>query len=183
MLLVEPIELDAARFERLASEGRNELEAGNAARADTVLSEALALWRGLPLADLIDEPFALAEQRVLLDRQLAAHEDLIDAELALGYHVRVLGEIEARVEEQPYDERLAAQLLLALYEPAGRRTRSKLRCRELSTGVGPGPARLRGRQRDILNHDPALLLARPSPARGPQDGDGALSGLGSHWGR
>ena len=41
LLLVEPLELDAARFERLASEGRNELEAGNAARADAVLSEAL----------------------------------------------------------------------------------------------------------------------------------------------
>jgi DNA-binding SARP family transcriptional activator len=161
-------QIDVGRFEALVA--RASAASDDAARAAT-LREALALWRGLPLADLIEEPFTLVEQPVLLDRRLTAYEDLIDAELALGRHARVLGEIEALVKEHPYDERLSAQLLLALYRvgrPAdaleafagARQALDEL-------GLVPGPE-LRALQRDILNHDPALLLPRRAPsARAP----------------
>jgi class 3 adenylate cyclase len=168
LLDVEAEQIDLRRFEALVA--RADAASEDADRA-AILREALALWRGLPLADLTDEPFALVEQPVLLDRQLTAHEDLIDAELALGRHTRVLGEIESLVEEHPYDERLSAQLLLALYR-AGRRAHALeafVRCRQAldEFGLEPGPE-LRALQRDILNHDPALLLPRrPAAGRVP----------------
>ena len=60
-LRIDPEQLDAHRFERLIAEGRSELAAGRPARAASMLEEALALWRGSPLADLAFEPFAQRE--------------------------------------------------------------------------------------------------------------------------
>ena len=60
-LQLDPDRLDAHRFERLVGEGGSELAAGRPERAATDAGDALALWRGPPLADLAYEPFAQRE--------------------------------------------------------------------------------------------------------------------------
>ena len=84
--------------------------------------EALALWRGEPLADVADEPFAAAEIRRLEELRLRAAEMAIDADLAAGRHAEVIAELERSSREHPLRERLHAQRMLALYRvgPPGR---------------------------------------------------------------
>jgi DNA-binding SARP family transcriptional activator len=110
-----PDQLDVAQFERLAADGRDALAAGDAPTAAERLRRALGLWRGPALADFAYEPFAQAEIARLEDGRLAAVEDRIDADLALGRHTEVTGELEALIAEHPYRERLRAHLMLALY--------------------------------------------------------------------
>ncbi len=111
LLRVEEGQLGLHRFERLV---------GEADRAEPVLAaaklrEALALWRGPPLADLAYESFALPAIRRLEELRLAALEQRIDADLALAHHANLVGELETLVGEHPLRERLYAQLMLALY--------------------------------------------------------------------
>src|SRR5688500_1602070 len=112
-LTLGPDDVDAHRFERLLDEGRGELAAEHPERALSLLDEALALWRGSPLADLAYEPFAQTEIARLEDLRLAALEQAIDAKLALGRHAEVITELERLADEHPYRERLRAQLMLA----------------------------------------------------------------------
>ena len=101
LLRVESEELDASRFERLAVEGRSLFEAGNPARAEIVLSEALDLWRGEALADFRFNGFAQAEIDRLQERHASVVADRIDARLALGRGEEVIPELEALIREQP----------------------------------------------------------------------------------
>jgi len=87
-------------------EGRAALAKGDAERTSERLREALALWRGPPLADFAYEPFAQGEAVRLEEERLAALEDRIDADLALGRHAALVGELEALVREYPLRERL-----------------------------------------------------------------------------
>ena len=159
-LRVAPDEVDAARFERLVADG--------AAR------EALALWRGPPLADVADEPFAAAEIRRLEELRLTALEQAIDAELADGRHRELVAELEGLVAEHPLSERLHGQLMLALYRSgrqaealeAYRRARSTL---VEQIGVEPGP-QLRRLHEAILRQDASLDLGGPGELpRGARD--------------
>ena len=111
VLRVDKDSIDAQRFERLVREART---AGAAERA-TALRTALELWRGPALAEFAFEPFAQSEIRRLTELRLTALEDRIDAELELGRHAEVVGELEALVEGEPLRERLRGQLMLALY--------------------------------------------------------------------
>ncbi|MGZ8697473.1 MAG: AfsR/SARP family transcriptional regulator, partial [Gaiellaceae bacterium] len=104
-------ELDLTAFERAVHDAR---DAPAGVRART-LREALALWRGPPLADFTYETFAQGEIARLEDLRLAALEERIDADLELGAHAEVVGELEALVAEHPVRERLRGQLMLALY--------------------------------------------------------------------
>ena len=113
-LVVESDAIDLFEFVRLSEEGRTALGAGDAAAGADSLRAALALWRGPPLADLAWEPFAQAEIVRLDELRLAALEDRIDADLALGRHGQLIGELEQLVAEHPLRERLRAQLMLAL---------------------------------------------------------------------
>lgn len=118
-LIVEPDDVDAHRFERLAAAGAAALVAHEPTRALTLLREALALWRGPALADVADYRFAAEAARRLDDLRLAALADRIAAELELGEGARLVAELEALTSAQPLHERLAAQLIAALYA-AGR---------------------------------------------------------------
>src|SRR6266508_618010 len=95
-LRVEPDELDAARFERIAEQGRAALTQRSYGEAAERLHEALALWRGPALADLRYEPFAQAEITRLEELRLAAVEDRIEAELFLGRHDQLVADRVAR---------------------------------------------------------------------------------------
>jgi DNA-binding SARP family transcriptional activator len=113
VLRVEPGEFDLQRFEALLAEARDG-DADAAATART-LREALALWRGAPLADLAFEPFAQVEIARLEELRWAALEARIDADLARGRHADLVGELQALVAEHPLREHLHGQLMLALY--------------------------------------------------------------------
>jgi YVTN family beta-propeller protein len=167
-------ELDLQRFERLAAEGRRALAAGDAGRAAGKLGEALALWRGAPLADLAFEPFAQVEIARLEELRLTAVEDRNEARLALGHHAELVGELETLVRDHPLRERLRGQLMLALYR-SGRQAEALAAYRDArrtlvdELGIEPGPE-LRALERAILAQDAAL--AGP-PRRGPPPLPGA----------
>ena len=93
-LELAPDQLDADEFERLAAEGRAALSGGDPAAAARCLRDALALWRGPPLADFAYESFAQAEIARLQEARLAALEDRIDADLALGRQEQLVGELD-----------------------------------------------------------------------------------------
>ena len=173
LVRVERDELDLERFERLAEEGREALLAGDPEAARERLVEALALWRGPALADFSYEPFAQAEARRLDELRLAALEDRIDADLALGRHAALVGEVEGLVEQFPLRERLRGQLMLALYR-SGRQAEAldayQAARRVLVDDLGLEPsAALQELERAILRQDPSLGLtpskALPSPER------------------
>src|SRR5262245_29209030 len=119
VLELDPQHVDACRFERLVDEGRAALSVGSNAAGAALLREALALWRGPALADFMYEPFAQVEISRLEDLQVGALEARIDADLALGAHVEVIGELTALIARHPFREHLRGQLMLALYR-AGR---------------------------------------------------------------
>src|SRR6185436_19119080 len=104
-LRVDPDAVDALHFERLVTSGEN----GSHVR------EALALWRGPPLDDLADEPFAAPEIRRLEDLWLRAREASIDSLLARGRHQEALGELDDLIREHPLREGLHVRRMLALY--------------------------------------------------------------------
>jgi DNA-binding SARP family transcriptional activator len=155
LLEVEPDTLDVARFERLVDESQS----AEPARAATLLREALGLWRGPPLAELRDEPFARLEAERLENVRLAALEQRIEADLALGRHGQLVGELETLVREHPHRERLRGQLMLALYR-AGRQADALEAYRDArdaldELGLEPGAA-LRRLERQVLTQDAVL---------------------------
>jgi len=172
VLFVAPAELDLHRFERLAAEGRQALADGNAPTAASRLREALLLWRGPPLSDLTYEEFARPEIERLEELRLAASEDRIEAELALGRHAELVPELEGLVAEHPLRERLRAQLMLALYR-AGRQAEALTAYQEVrrtlvdELGLEPG-LELKRLERAMLEQDPhlavAVLPAAPLPS-------------------
>jgi len=156
MLRVEAEEIDLARFERLVGEARGAVPAV----AATKLREALALWRGTPLADLVHEDFAAAEVGRLEELRIVALEERVEADLALGRHGELVPDLEALVAAHAYRERLHGQLMLALYR-SGRQADALERFQELrrllddELGLEPGE-QLKQLQRAILAHDPSL---------------------------
>jgi DNA-binding SARP family transcriptional activator len=108
-------QLDLDRFERQTEEAGRALERGEAELAADLLRAALGLWRGAPLADLAYESFAQTAIERLEEIRLAALEQRIEAELALGRHGELVGELEQLVFEHPLRERFRGQLMLALY--------------------------------------------------------------------
>jgi DNA-binding SARP family transcriptional activator/tetratricopeptide (TPR) repeat protein len=172
LLVVEPSELDADRFQRFVDEARAGLGAGKPAQAAEALREALGLWRGPALADCADIPYARAEAARLEELRSAATEDRIEAELELGRHADLVAELEALVAQHPLRERLRAQLMVALYR-SGRQAealRVYHETREIlveELGLEPGRA-LQRLERAVLVQDPALELSRDGarePAR------------------
>jgi predicted ATPase/DNA-binding SARP family transcriptional activator len=159
-LRVELDELDADRFERLAGEAATALSRGAHGEAAELAGEAIALWRGPALVDVRYESFAQPEIVRLEELRLAAIENRIEAELALGRHDAVIGELEALVAENPVRERLRALLMLALYR-AGRQADALDTYREArrafldELGLEPGPD-LRELEQAILRQDESL---------------------------
>jgi len=154
MLRVEPDALDLDRFERYVSERR--------------FTEALDLWRGPALADIIYEPFANQAAQELEERRLLALEQRIEADLVDGQSDNLIPELERLVRDHPLRERFTGQLMLALYR-AGRQAdalsimqTARRRLNE-ELGLEPGPA-LRELEGRILRHDPTLGPTRKEPA-------------------
>ena len=161
----DPDGLDSGRFERLAAEGAAALRAGDAFRADRMLAEALALWRGRPYAEFADHPFARVASERLDEAHLTALENQVEAALSLGRHAATVGQLEELVATHPLRERLSAQLMRALYR-SGRQAdalaaygRLRIRLAE-ELGIDPsGP--LRELERAMLQQRPELDEPQP----------------------
>src|SRR5438132_11263892 len=171
-LRVEEGELDLDSFERLVREGRELLGSGDSKAAAKRLAEALGLWRGTPFAEFESEPFARDAGARLEDARLAALEERIEADLALGRHARLIPELEELVAREPLRERPRAQLMLALYRSGRQADALELyrRTREtLNEELGIEPSlELQELERRMLQHDPTLERAR-APARTADD--------------
>src|SRR6185437_9151118 len=115
LLSVAPGELDTDVFEASMKQARTALESGKPARAAELSSVALGLWRGPPLAEVAFANFAQGEIRRLDELRLTALETRIDAELELGRHHELVGELDGLAVEHPGRERIAGQLMLAEY--------------------------------------------------------------------
>jgi YVTN family beta-propeller protein len=166
-LAVTPDRVDLGRFERLVEEARTQPPA----EAAVTLRAALDLWRGPALADVAGEPFAGIEVARLEELRQAALEDRIDADLALRRHAALVAELEPLVRSNPYRERLAGQLMVALYR-SGRQADALEAYRDtrrmLSAELGLEPSEvLRELERRILAQDRGLTVAAEAPA-GPR---------------
>ena len=162
-------QFDLRRFERLTEEATQALARGEAETAFELQRDALALWRGSALADFEHERFAQNATGRLEEILQAALEQRLDAELALGRHRDLVGELGELAKQHPLHEPFAVRLMLALYR-SGRQADALDVYRETRTrlvdgfGIDPGHE-LRELERAILNHDPALdvthVAARP----------------------
>ena len=155
---VGPDQLDLHRFEALVA---GAADADPAAAADA-LRDALALWRGPPLAEFAYERFAETAIGRLDELRLLALEKRIDADLALGRHRDLVPELETLVSQHPLREGLRVQLMLALYR-GGRQAdaleafQAARRTLVEQLGIEPASA-LTELEKAILRHDPALEL-------------------------
>jgi DNA-binding SARP family transcriptional activator len=162
-LRLEPGQLDADRFRRAVADAR---EAGPEERA-RLLGDALALWRGPPLQDFSFDAFAQTEIARLEEQRLAVLEERIGAELELGRHSDLVGELASLVRAHPLRERLRGHLMLALYR-AGRQADALEAYQEArqalvdELGIEPSPA-LKQLHAAILRQETALDPAAPSP--------------------
>jgi DNA-binding SARP family transcriptional activator len=165
LLQVDHDSLDLHRFERLASDGTELFERGQAEDAAVLLRESLALWRGAALADIADEGFLRQAAARLDELRLVALERRIEADLACGRHTELVGELETLAAEYPLRERPRALHMLALYR-SGRQADALAAYRMARAtlvdelGIEPGGA-LQELERAILQHHPALDLGPP----------------------
>ena len=158
-------EIDAKRFEALAEAGRREM-AQRPDRAQRLLTEALALWRGRAFEDVGYEDFAAPEARRLDELRVAAVENRITAELRLGRSVDLVGELENLVAAHPHRERPTELLMQALYA-AGRSADAvgagrALRDRLIEIGLEPQPS-VGALEDQILRHDSSMAGAAEAP--------------------
>lgn len=161
-LQVDADRIDVACFERLVREARGQ----TAERRVAILRDALALWRGPPLADFTFESFAQTEIRRLEELKLDALEERIQAELELGLGGELVAELESLVAQHPLREQLRGHLMLALYR-AGRQAEALQAYHDArrvlvdEMGIEPGPG-LQQLYRSILRQEGGLARA-PSP--------------------
>jgi DNA-binding SARP family transcriptional activator len=178
LLQIETQQLDLGRFESLVAQARRQ----EAEPRSRLLREALALWRGPPLADLAFETFAQGEIQRLQELRLEALEERLDADLEQGSGAELVAELEGLVTEYPLRERLRGQLMLALYR-AGRQAealQAYLDARRAlvdELGIEPSPA-LQRLYRSILRQEGALERAPPPRATEDHLGDVVKALLG-----
>jgi predicted ATPase/DNA-binding SARP family transcriptional activator len=143
-IAVEADQIDAWAFERIIIAARAEMDRGRTDAAAARFRQAVQLWRGPALADVADTPWAAGMIARLSELRLAALEDRIDADLALGRGPELVAEVEELATEHPLRERLRGQLMRSLYA-AGRQadalavfedTRQSLAA---SLGIDPSP--------------------------------------------
>ncbi|WFE29299.1 BTAD domain-containing putative transcriptional regulator [Solwaraspora sp. WMMD791] len=176
LLQVDPTQVDLHLFGQLVRRARAAAapaRTGGTPAADdpvALLTRALSLWRGTPFGTLESAWLDTVRGALVADR-LAAQLDLVDLRLAAGGHADLLGELTTLAAEHPLDERIAGQLMRALYG-AGRQAQALrhyqvVRARLADElGTDPGAA-LRQTYHRILTADPALGTAAAPPAAPP----------------
>lgn len=136
MLHVDPVAIDACRFQELVGEGRRLLDLDPAA-SSIALGEGLDLWRGRPYADVAYESFAQVEIGRLEELRLEAVELRVDADLRRGLAAELIGELESLAAQHPLRERFTALLMLALYRAGPCQPSATEPCRVRTSGSSP----------------------------------------------
>jgi DNA-binding SARP family transcriptional activator len=160
-LRLEPGESDIEQFRNLVERGREAAMLGLFGDAGKRFSEADALWRGVALSDIPGKS-ARAESVSLNEARLIAVEERFDVEIAVGQHARVIPDLRSMVFKYPLRERLAGQLMRALYRCGQQgealqvyRTTRQALVDELA--IEPGPELQRMHQM-VLSHDTGLAM-------------------------
>jgi len=162
-VVVRPGELDLARFRELVSRAT---ATGDLFERAELLHEALAQWRGRPLADVPSESLRSRDVPHLEEERLEVLERYFDIELRLGRHDGLVRRLQEVTNEYPLRERFSAQLMLSLYR-SGRQAEAFAVFQNVKhalaeqLGVDPGE-HLRTLHQAILTNDPTL--AAPQPA-------------------
>jgi DNA-binding SARP family transcriptional activator len=163
VLAIDAGSLDLSRFEQLVRDGREELGNQNPERAAPLLADALSLWRGPALANVVAGQVLSAEVARLEEVRLHTLDMRMDADLMLGRHYALVSELKALIPIHPMHEGFHAKLMLALHR-SGRRFEAldvyqQLR-RLLIEELGMEPAeQVRRLQQALLSSDPSLELA------------------------
>jgi DNA-binding SARP family transcriptional activator len=163
-----PEQVDVRRFEAMLADARHSAAAGRTTEASGRLREALALWRDEPMADLDSDELRRGAAVRLAELRLAAQDERIELDLALGRHREVTGELRRLVAEFPLREQAWAQLLLALHR-SGRRSEALDAYQQArrvlvdQLGLEPG-TQLRAMHEQVLADDPSLGLGQPPPS-------------------
>ena len=168
LLRIDLDQLDMHRFQRLTEQGRHALAEGDHGAASMLLHQALSLWRGPVLADVMAASGVAWPELVGVDElRMTALEARIEADLALGSHQELVAELEALVRQHPLREHLHGQLMLALYRCgrqaealAAYRSAREILVDELGIEPSIGLQRL---EQAILAQDAALDLLAPAP--------------------
>ena len=159
-LNIAPRDVDTGEYEALAALGRRAADEGDYVTAARTLAAALELWRGSALSDVATGPQLMIEVVRLEECRLSDLDLRIEADLCLGRHRKLLGELAALCARYPMSENFYAQYMLALYR-SGRQCRALevyqgLRAAMVSElGVDPS-VKVRQLQQAILCGDPTV---------------------------
>jgi DNA-binding SARP family transcriptional activator len=134
LLDVEPGDVDAARYEQLSAAGRQAVNQGDHERASRTLAEALGLWRGPALADVPTGPQLAIDAMRLEENRLGDLHLRIEADLRLGRHHQLLGELASLCARHPMLENFCVQHMVALYR-CGRQSQALEAYRRLRMGM------------------------------------------------
>ena len=163
------VEVDVVAFRRLVTDGRRAADAGDPVQASHVLAEALGLWRGEVL-DGVDVPTALLpDVGELEELRRSAIETRLQAELDLGHHDRLIGELRSLTQADPFRERVWGMLMVALYR-SGRQSEALRAYQDARehlgemVGIEPGPE-LRDLEEKILLQDTSIAPVSPRASR------------------
>jgi DNA-binding SARP family transcriptional activator len=162
-------ELDLLAFDGLAAAGYAAFHAGNLPETRRLLGQAVGLWRGDALADLLRNPVIASESERLGQRYIAVYEDWVDLEIDAGQHLPIVGRLTAQARRHPFRERLTAATIIALHR-AGRRREAlatfeahrQLIAREL--GLAPSPV-LQRLYQTMLTGGPDQAMPRDQAPR------------------
>jgi DNA-binding SARP family transcriptional activator len=145
-LNIHPLDVDAVEYDQLAALGRRAADDGDYSTAATKLAAALELWRGSALSDIATGSHLMIEVVRLEESRLSDLDLRIEADMCLGRHRKLLGELAALCARYPMSENFYAQYMLALY-------RSGRQCRALEVYQG-----LRATMVDQLGVDPSVRV-------------------------
>ncbi|GHH76464.1 AfsR/SARP family transcriptional regulator [Promicromonospora soli] len=172
VLDVDAAAVDLHRFRALVAQAR----CADDHTAGSLWQDAMALWQGVPFADLDSDWLHSLAVTLAAERQ-AGCLDYYDLLLRRGEHARLLPEVAAAAEAHPLDERLAGQLMVALYR-CGRQSDALAHFRLVQErladelGSDPRPALSDLHQR-ILRHDPELAVPTTVSVAAPDSSTGS----------
>ncbi|MFG1626177.1 BTAD domain-containing putative transcriptional regulator [Kribbella sp. NPDC049227] len=178
---VEAASVDLGRFRSRLERARRAADHEDLELESSLLGEALAEWRGAPLADVPSDFLQREVVPLLVEERAQALERYFDVELLRGRHAEVIGELTSLTAHYPLRERLSAQLILALFR-AGRRADAleayhgvRRRLTD-ELGIDPGDelqtlhaAVLTGRTQPVADIGGAAIRSVPVPRQLPPD--------------
>ncbi len=183
VLRLDAASIDTAEFESKVANGMSQLASGDIEAATRSLRDALGLWRGRALQEVLARPWALPEAERLEELRRFAAEQLLEARLSLGEHEQVVPEAEVSIDENPLREQRWATLMLALYS-CGRQADALRTYQRLQTllvdelGIDPSPP-LAALEAAMLRQDaflePPIAESRPGAASGADAAKSALA--------